>query len=77
MSMHGLLKGHFGIMKMTAIEDYNRVKIHCIDHNVSVIEPKKLTTKHIENATAEMIHPMINFPYYLNRGFNYYKSLKK
>lgn len=77
MGMYGLLKAHGGIMKATAIEDFNRVKIFCNENNQTVFEPSKLTTHKIEDATAEMLHPIANFPHYLNRGFEYYKSLKK
>jgi hypothetical protein len=75
--MHGLLKAHGGIMKMTAIQDYNCVKLYVIEKGFEVVEPKNTTKNRIENATAEMLHPMLSFPHYLNRGFSYYKSLIK
>ena len=79
MSMHGLLKAHGGIIKMTAIQDYNRVKLYFIENNLEIIEPKSMTKNKIEDATAEMLQSITisEFPNYLNRGLTYYKSLNK
>ncbi len=75
---YGLLKAHHGIMKMTALQDYEYVANYCRDHGLIIEIPKGKHWHKIEDATAVMIKNIgtvaaQTIP--LNRGFEYYFSI--
>lgn len=78
---YGLLKVHHGIMKSTALQDYNRVKEYLIESCgvEMVVEPKGKHWHKIEDATKEMLGKIPNaeiiFEKGLNRGYSYYLSI--
>lgn len=72
------LSPHFSVMKLTAIQDYDNVKRYCIENNLPTVERPDKGWQKIEDATAQMLYPLfpgLQFPYYLNRGTAYYKSI--
>lgn len=74
---YGLLKVHHGIMKSTAVQDYNNVKVACENAGKPIIEPKGEHWHKIEDATAEMLHQLSGTETIaLNRGIQYYLTLK-
>jgi hypothetical protein len=70
-----LLKVHHGIQKSTALQDYEAVKQYCVLNHLPVHTPTGEHWHKVEDATALMLESLDSFPYYLNRGFSYYKSL--
>lgn len=74
---HGLLKAHHGIMKMTALSDYEQIKNFCITKGLPVIEPKGKHWHKVEDATAAMLKGIGDTEeiFILNRGLEYYKKL--
>lgn len=66
---------HHAVMKITAVEDYDKVMAYCVVYGLPVHEPKGKSWQRIEDATALMIKNMDSFPKSLNRGFSYYKTL--
>lgn len=72
---YGLLKSHHGIMKSTALEDYEAVSKLYAETGKIAIEPKGKHWHKVENATAAMVKELPDCDVYLNRGLKYYKSL--
>lgn len=76
---YGIWKAHHGIMKSTALQDYNKVKVVCQLEELDVVEPNGKHWHRIEDATATMLKSLkekgIGFVEYLNRGIDYYFNL--
>ena len=66
---------HHAVMKVTAVEDYDKVMAYCVVYDLPVFEPKGKSWQRVEDATAEMLKNIEAFPKPLNRGASYYKSL--
>lgn len=66
-------------MKYTAIQDYDRVRKFCEEHNQPAYEPSGKSWQRIEDATAAMMKQLallnLDFKINLNRGADYYLSL--
>lgn len=78
---YGLMKAHHGIMKSTAVADYNRVKQHLIESgdDSDIVDPQGKHWHNIEDATKAMLLKIPNaeiiFEKGLNRGYSYYLSI--
>ena len=74
-----LWKVHHGIMKSTAISDYEKVKAVCVQKGYTVFEPKGKHWHRIEDAIGEMIRQLTireMDALDLNRGVDYYCDLQ-
>jgi len=74
-----LWKVHHGIMKSTAIEDYEAVKEVCVEFGYPIHEPKGKHWHRIEDATGLMVRQLTiqqMDKLDLNRGVDYYCDLQ-
>jgi hypothetical protein len=76
---YGLWKAHHGIMKSTAIGDYNLVKKVCEEAGLPVIEPSRKHWHKIEDATAQMFNSLGELRNSIKtwRGNDYYVGIFK
>lgn len=78
---YGIWKAHHGIMKMTAVSDFNKVKQYLEESgHLELIEtPKGKHWHKVEDATKAMLLKIENaaviFEKGLNRGYSYYLSI--
>lgn len=78
---YGIWKQHHGIMKSSAVQDYNRVRFYLEERGkADLIEmPKGKHWHRIEDATKAMLLKIENaeliFKKGLNRGYSYYLSI--